>query len=160
MPGEAFDYLVKTGAALESDYPYTGLDDACNLPQTSAAFMSWQYVDSSGQGGEKKLLAAMQNEGPISITVMARGAWQSYLGGIVTAKDCPSSPLINHAVVAVGYGKEDGSPYWTIRNSWGPSWGESVCIRLSYGESTCSMTACMAAFISASNGPARQSLIV
>merc|ERR1711904_80037 len=31
MPGEAFDYLVKTGAALESDYPYTGQDDSCNL---------------------------------------------------------------------------------------------------------------------------------
>merc|ERR1712232_750697 len=155
MTGPASDYLVKTGAALESDYPYTGLDDSCNPPQTSAVFASWQYVDSNGQGGEQKLLAAMQNEGPISITVMARGAWQSYLGGIMTVQDCPSTQYINHAVVAVGYGMEDGSPYWVIRNSWGPSWGESGYIRMSYGEGTCSMTACMSTFISA-----HQSLVV
>merc|ERR1711998_180764 len=154
MPGEAFDYLVKTGAALESDYPYTGLDDSCNLPQPSAAFASWQYVDSHGQGGEQKILAAVQNEGPISIVVMANQAWQSYHGGILALQDCPSSSSINHAVVAVGYGKENGTPYWVIRNSWGSSWGESGYIRMSYGEAACSVTACFAAFISGSDGPA------
>lgn len=30
----------------------------------------------------------------------------------------------------VGYGKEDGKGYWTVRNSWTPLWGEKGYIRL------------------------------
>merc|ERR1712146_227356 len=47
-----------------------------------------------------------------------------------------NAPVINHAVVLVGYGvtsdsEVDGDQkYWTIRNSWSPSWGEEGYIRL------------------------------
>lgn len=31
---------------------------------------------------------------------------------------------INHSVTMVGYSDVDGStPYWVIKNSWGPGWG-------------------------------------
>ena len=32
---------------------------------------------------------------------------------------------IDHAIVIVGYNTTNNPPYWTIRNSWGTSWGES-----------------------------------
>merc|ERR1712000_532359 len=60
---------------------------------------------------------------------------------------------INHAVLAVAYGKEGSKAYYTIRNSWGASWGESGYIRLAYGESTCGITQCISAFIRAGNAP-------
>lgn len=37
---------------------------------------------------------------------------------------------LNHAVAVTGYGTENGVNYFTIRNSWGPNWGDNGYIKL------------------------------
>ncbi|RYH28372.1 hypothetical protein EON65_12430 [archaeon] len=37
---------------------------------------------------------------------------------------------IDHAVVLVGYGEDQGNKYWLVRNSWSPGWGEKGYIRV------------------------------
>lgn len=51
-----------------------------------------------------------------------------YTGGILDSAACGTQ--LDHAVTAVGYGKQGDQEYYIVRNSWGPSWGENGYIKI------------------------------
>jgi C1A family cysteine protease len=60
--------------------------------------------------------------------------FQSYSSGILDAAACGTN--LDHAVEIVGYGVDGGKKYWTVRNSWGASWGENGYVRILRSESS------------------------
>lgn len=56
----------------------------------------------------------------------------NYTGGIF--KDTTGAHDLNHAISIVGWGIENGTKYWKVRNSWGSAWGELGYIRVVRGE--------------------------
>merc|ERR1711920_648066 len=76
------------------------------------------------------LMSAVAQQ-PVSITVQAGGDMQHYRSGVLMGY---CSGQINHAVLAVGYGTQNGQDYWKVKNSWGTSYGEDGYVRLLRGK--------------------------
>ncbi|XP_021839249.2 low-temperature-induced cysteine proteinase-like [Spinacia oleracea] len=77
------------------------------------------YVDVP-PNNEKELLKAVATQ-PVSVGICgSERSFQLYSKGIFTG---PCSTSVDHVVLIVGYGSENGVDYWIVKNSWGTSWG-------------------------------------
>jgi hypothetical protein len=132
-PREALGWIQGNGLDAESCYPYRGVDGGCAANRCSPAIRISQVIPI---GGSEPAIYGALGSMPLSICCDAQ-PWQYYTGGILHAAQCGTN--IDHAIQLVGYSPQAGG-YWIVRNSWGPSWGESGYIYLAYGENTCGIT--------------------
>jgi len=122
---QAFAYIKANGGIdTEASYPYTATDGQCRFKQNSVGATLTGFVDVK-QGDESDLENAVATVGPVSVAIDASNfSFQLYSGGVYDEPSC-SSELLDHGVLAVGYGTtEDGKDFWIVKNSWGTSWGE------------------------------------
>jgi len=133
----AFDYVASSDGILEaSQYPYTefyGKESACSIPLAAVPVAKITGYKQLTENNYSELMNAVAQVGPIAVSVDA-SRWGSYRSGIFDGCN-QAKPDINHAVVLVGYGVDNGQKYWLIRNSWSATWGESGYIRLARSDS-------------------------
>ncbi|KAK8653428.1 hypothetical protein V6N13_127430 [Hibiscus sabdariffa] len=125
---DAFEFIIRNhGIASEAAYPYKGDDGTCNKSEEAshaAIITGYEVVPANN---EQALHKAVANQ-PVSVSIDAGDyAFQFYSSGIFTGA-CGTD--LDHGVTAVGYGSEDGTDYWLIKNSWGTRWGEEGYIRM------------------------------
>jgi len=135
----AWQYMMEEGGIeTTSDYPYTARGGSCKADSNKFECTvtgceggpNNGACDNSGLVGDEEELKKMLNDRAVAVAVDA-SPFQFYSSGIL---DCRNYHSLNHAVFAVGY--EDGSHY-TIKNSWGASWGESGYVRVGMGGNPC-----------------------
>ncbi|KAF4656608.1 hypothetical protein FOZ61_006784 [Perkinsus olseni] len=122
----AYEYIHDYGIDLDSTYPYNAKDNKCldtlvkNADGLSVGEVNGYYrLDSTDAALMTALVAA-----PVSTAMFADDDLRFYSSGVYTSYVCQViGDIINHGIVAVGYGTEEGKDYYLMRNSWGPSWG-------------------------------------
>eukprot|EP00351_Strombidinopsis_sp_SopsisLIS2011_P000083 CAMPEP_0116875920 /NCGR_PEP_ID=MMETSP0463-20121206/8021_1 /TAXON_ID=181622 /ORGANISM="Strombidinopsis sp, Strain SopsisLIS2011" /LENGTH=307 /DNA_ID=CAMNT_0004522325 /DNA_START=53 /DNA_END=976 /DNA_ORIENTATION=- len=98
------------------------------LASTSQEKSPLNLTPRSPSNSPSQLKAAL-NKQPVAVTIEAdRRVFQSYHSGVLTGSSCGTS--LDHAVLAVGYGKENGVEYYLVKNSWGTSWGDKGYIKI------------------------------
>jgi C1A family cysteine protease len=125
----AFEWVIKNkGICAEDAYPYKAADESCKTGCSSVAHIS-SYKDVSQT--EDALQAAVTQQ-PVSVAIEAdQVAFQFYKDGVLTGK-CGTN--LDHGVLAVGYGTDNGTQYWKVKNSWGADWGMSGYVLIEKGK--------------------------
>eukprot|EP00756_Hemistasia_phaeocysticola_P042524 Hpha_TRINITY_DN16975_c1_g1::TRINITY_DN16975_c1_g1_i1::g.54376::m.54376 len=149
-PESAFHYLLDAtdGQIVSEDaYPYVESKWQSGLPTASCSYtsaMPWvaqingaASIPNAGANTENVILAALEQHGPVAVGINSNPI-QMYVSGVVT--DCPVTQP-DHGVLVVGYGHEvgTGTRYWTIKNSWGSSFGEGGYFRIQFGKNLCNI---------------------
>ncbi|XP_024033301.1 thiol protease aleurain isoform X1 [Citrus clementina] len=157
LPSQAFEYIKYNGGLdTEEAYPYTGKDGVCKF---SSENVGVQVLDSVNitLGAEDELQHAVGLVRPVSVAFEVVDGFRFYKSGVYSSTKCGNTPMlvnmlltqgmlnvddVNHAVVAVGYGVEDGVPYWLIKNSWGENWGDHGYFKMEMGKNMCGIATC------------------
>ncbi|KAK4760873.1 hypothetical protein SAY87_005766 [Trapa incisa] len=147
----AFQFIISNGGMdTELDYPYNGVDERCDRSRVNSKVVSIDGYEDVPPSDEKALKESR------CASACENFDWKANalnpfihlllllpLQGVFTG-ECGSQ--LDHGVVVVGYGTEDGVDYWMVRNSWGPDWGEEGYIKMErnvkgYGSGKCGIAA-------------------
>lgn len=145
LPSYAFNYISTVGLAYNSSYPYKAKETGeCLFHKEDARV----FVDGSyniTEGDEVELTQILATEGVVSVAFQVVGDFRDYKSGVYKTDNCGTGPMdVNHAVLAVGYGTDStsGLPYYTIKNSWGPDWGNEGYFNMERGTNMCAIATC------------------
>ena len=78
------------------------------------------------------LQVAITAHGPVSVAIdAAHKSLSFYSSGVYYEEKCNNNiDGLDHAVLAVGYGTENGQDYWLVKNSWNTTWGDQGYVKL------------------------------
>lgn len=124
----AYQFVVKNrGIDTEEDYPFQGGGNSCNKEKLKRHVVTIDSYKDVPPSNEQLLLQAVATQ-PVSVGICgSERAFQLYSKGIFNG---PCSTFLDHAVLIVGYGSENGVDYWIVKNSWGMGWGMAGYIHM------------------------------
>jgi C1A family cysteine protease len=123
------------GQCASAEYPYTsGISKTGGSCESCTSVVHMSSCSDVKPKDQVSLKAAVFQQ-PVSIAIEADTRYfQSYSGGVLDAATCGTT--LDHGVLIVGYGTENGKKYWLVKNSWSDTWGEQGYVKILRSEST------------------------
>ncbi|KAI9996038.1 hypothetical protein PInf_013216 [Phytophthora infestans] len=114
----AFAWIEDNGGICsEDDYEYKAKAQVCRDCEKVVKISGFQDVNPQDEHALKVAVAQQ----PVSVAIEAdQKAFQFYKSGVF---NLTCGTRLDHGVLAVGYGSENGQKFWKVKNSWGSSWG-------------------------------------
>lgn len=115
LPSIAFNHIMSKG--IPSIYSsYNGVVNTCNTLSKRSPIKLSGYKNVTSND-EYELMKAIGLGGPVIAAIdFHLDSFMFYNDGIYYDPEC-SSEAVNHAIVVTGYGTENGTDFWWIRNS-------------------------------------------
>lgn len=102
--------------------------EACVVPDK---YLEYGVDEYDGVYGEEAMMQEIYQRGPIACGIAVPEDLDNYTGGIY--EDTTGDMNIVHSISVVGWGVNNGTKYWSVRNSWGSHWGEDGFFRVVRG---------------------------
>ncbi|UJR19305.1 hypothetical protein I4U23_022434, partial [Adineta vaga] len=134
QPIDTFDCIKNmSGICRKIDYPKAL--GRCE-PNLCKPYASFDTIKRMAKPDENQMLEWIQ-ESTLWAEMNVHGkGFVSYSGGIYDEPSC-SEGFLDDVVQIIGYGSEEGKPYWLCRNYWGTDWGEKGYFRIARGKNMC-----------------------
>ena len=97
-----------------------------------------------GATTEDNMLEELQKNGPMVVSIKTIPMFYNYSYGIFShgalkEQEKREWQAVNHSVLLIGYGIENGVEYWNIMNSWSVLWGQAGCAKIKKGDNIMSL---------------------
>ncbi|XP_026639021.1 cathepsin B isoform X2 [Microtus ochrogaster] len=93
------------------------------------------YSSYSVSNSEKEIMAEIYKNGPVEGAFTVYSDFLTYKSGVY--KHVAGDVLGGHAIRILGWGVENGVPYWLVANSWNVDWGDNGLFKIFKGEDHC-----------------------
>lgn len=92
-----------------------------------------------GGASEQEIMRELVRDGPLVASFEPQNDLMYYTGGVYHNVPGHRSEWeqVDHAVLLVGFGADQGRNYWLLQNSWGEDWGEGGYFRMARGVDEC-----------------------
>jgi len=126
--------------------------DTCSSPSARIKLKQPRFVGGYfGACNEAAMMRELVTSGPLTVGFLCGPGVMAYQSGIFTLGPLASDQKLSsqalrlaaegvhewektsHSVSIVGYGVENGTKFWIVKNSWGTDWGEDGYIRVKRG---------------------------
>ncbi|GAB1606663.1 cathepsin B-like [Argonauta hians] len=88
---------------------------------------------------ELSIRQEIMTNGPVEAAFSVYKDFLTYKSGVY--QHVEGEFLGGHAVKILGWGTEDGTPYWLVANSWNSDWGDKGYFRIKRGNNECGIEA-------------------
>ncbi|XP_075215313.1 cathepsin B-like [Lycorma delicatula] len=117
------------------DLPTPTCHYRCTNSRHDHSFWRDHHRDKLTANSTRRVARDILEKGPAEAAFLVFEDFLAYKSGI--CQHITGNKLGGHAVKLIGWGEENGVPYWLVLNSWNTDWGDNGYFKIKMGSNEC-----------------------